>query len=245
VVESDASSQASNGARVSPVSALWGVLLEPRKTFEGLKSKRAWWLALIVVMVFVVAFNYISTPYALEAQIEKIRLDPELTAEQKDQQLAAVEIGRQYVWVQYAVTPIFGLVFMLIFAGILLMLGNVVLGGDGTYNGFLTVGAYSSMVGIPEYVIKGALVWMKKSIDVSTSLGLVMPGESEGFLYHLLDGVDIFGIWTAYLVAVGISVFAKVNQPKAIKGVFVFWALWVLGKAIFKSTIGTSFLFGG
>jgi hypothetical protein len=229
---------------ISPVSALWNVLLEPKGTFERLRSKRAWLLSILVVLAVITAFGYVAAPYVFTSKEAEIRSNVDLSSQQKEQQLQGLQFARQYTWVSLVTTPVFGFGGMLVFAGLLLLIGNVMLGGNADYNRFLTVAGYSSLVAVPEHLIKGASILMKQSADVSTTLGLLLPADmTKGFVYHLVDGIDLFGIWEAYLVAIGIAVYAKIRPGKALTGVYIFWGIWVVGKAIVKATFGSSFMF--
>ena len=59
-------------------AALFGVLLEPRKTFESLKPSAPWILPLVVILLAVAAFTYVNWPYLMDQRTEAFQSsDPE------------------------------------------------------------------------------------------------------------------------------------------------------------------------
>jgi len=241
VVEPDATQQ-SQTPSVSPVGALFKVLIEPREAFDGLREKSPWVLPAIILFAVILAFTYSTWPYLIMAQAESIRLNENIPAEQRDEIIENMrELQESPSPGRLFMGPAFASVSWLIATGIWLMVGNVILGGDGRYKQYLTMFLYASMTGIPEMIVKGALIHMKGSAHVYTSLALLTPSlDTQTFLFRALDQVDVFSIWFYALVGIGLSVLCGVRAQKAMIWSFVVWAVWAIG---IKAGLGS--LFGG
>jgi hypothetical protein len=231
----------STAESVSPVSALFGVFTEPRKTFEGLKEKAPWLFPMILVLLAVVAFTWVNWPFLMDERMEAIRNSDRIPAESKAQIMQSMQEQREHRSVlQMSAGPAFVAIFSLLGAGLWLMAGNVIMGGDGTYKKIWCVFNYASLVSLLEMGLKTLMIQMKQSAHVYTSLALLAPDlDPGGFLFRALDGVDVFSIWFFALMAIGVSVMCKVKPQKAMTVSFVIFGVWVLGlKAGLGSTVG-------
>ena len=59
------------------------------------------------------------------------------------------------------------------------------------------------------------------------------PVTSPKFLYSLASSLEVFGIWTLVLIAVGLKAAGgrNISFGSALAAVFVPWVIWVLCKA--------------
>lgn len=222
-------------------AALFNVLIEPRKTFEAIKSSSPWILPVIVMLLAVVAFTYINWPYLVDERMESFKTNERIPAESKTEILAQMAASREHVdAVQLAIGPVFVVVIALIGAALWLLTGNVVMGGDGTFKGVWSAFSYAGMIGVVEMALKTVMIQLKQSAQVYTSLALLAPDlDTKGFVFRALDSVDVFSLWFFGLMAIGISVVCKVNPRKATVTSFVVWAVWALGiKAGLGSVLG-------
>ena len=93
----------------------------------------------------------------------------------------------------------------------------------------LTVSAYSSLVQALKGIIVTPLMLSKKSMEVHTGLGLLLPAEMmNSFAGRFLAGIEIFSLWQVVIVAVGISALGNVDTRKALVPVLVLWLIWLL-----------------
>ena len=227
---------------VNPATALVSVLLEPSKTFAGLRAKAPWILPVIVLFVVIAAFTYVNCPYLIDSQIESVRANEALPEEARDQALAGMIESRDNPnLVQVFVGPTIAIIVSLIGAGIWLLMGNVMMGGDGTFKTLWSAFNYAGMVSVVEMILKTLMVQMKGSAEVYTSLALIAPAgmNKYGFAFRTLDAVDVFSIWFFAVMAIGTSVMCKVQAKKAMVVSFVVWAVWAIGwKGGLMSVIG-------
>jgi hypothetical protein len=239
VVETDASSQPAAGG-ISPVSALWNVLLEPKATFEGLRERPAWLWPFILIMVAVFAFGYVTWPYQVDQRIEMFSQNENIPPQVIEDARASRD--NPVVW-QVAMGDAFVAIVSLIACGIWLMVGNVMLGGNASFKQTWSVYWYASMVSFVEMIIKGGMTMMKGSADVYTSLALLTPNlEKTGFAFRALDAVDLFSVWFFALMGFALAAVCKVNTKKAMIASFVVWAVYAFGlKAGLGSLVGSMF----
>jgi hypothetical protein len=54
------------------------------------------------------------------------------------------------------------------------------------------------------------------------------PGSIPEWLHGLLSSIDIFSIWTAVLLALGLSIVCKVSRNASYAVVFGWWAVIIL-----------------
>jgi len=92
----------------------------------------------------------------------------------------------------------------------------------------LSVYAYSSLVAIPAAIIKIPLVFMRETIEIQTSLALLLPPDmKESFVYRIFANFDIFTIWTLILTSLGFAVMYNFSRKKSATAVVILWLLWV------------------
>jgi Yip1 domain len=223
---------------VSPVAALFKVLVEPSSTFVGIKPSSPWIIALLLILVAVAAFTYVNWPYLVDQRIEAFSSSDTLPADAKQEILQGMRESRDNPAAKDIITgPVFVALASLLAAAVWLLLGNVVMGGDGTYKQLWSAFNYAGVVGVVEMVLKTMMIQMKQSANVYTSLALLAPDlDTKGFVFRALDAVDVFSLWFFYVMAIGVSVMCKVNPRKATVVTFVFWAVWAFG---IKAGLGT------
>lgn len=222
-------------------AALLTVLFEPRRTFEALKPKAPWILPLLVFFLAVGAFTWVNWPHLVDQRIEAFRSSDRLAPEQKAVILKGMEESRENPGAKDLIPgPLFAVVFSLLGAALWLLIGNVVMGGDGTFRQLWSAFTYAGMVLVVEMILKTAMIQMKKSADVYTSLALVAPDlDSTGFVFRALDAVDVFSIWFFLVMGTGVSVMCKVKPQKAMTVSLVAFAVWAIGiKAGLGSVLG-------
>jgi hypothetical protein len=224
----------------SPVSALWNVLLEPKATFQGLRERNPWILPFVVLCVLIFGFSYVNWTEHIDQRIQSVKLNEDTDSSTRDLMLQQLEPIRDtpVLW-QVALGPVFAPIFWLVGCGLWLMIGNVVMGGNGSFKGIWSVFLYANMASAVEMIVQTALIQMKGSADVFTSLALMVPGaDQNSFMFRALNGVDVFAIWFFALMGIGLSVACKVNTKKAVITSFVMWAIWSIG---IKAGLGSAF----
>jgi hypothetical protein len=226
-------------ASLSPIARVFGVLFNPKATFEDIVRKPSWLLPFVIFVTLAVAVcvclnmrmnwrEYVSQ------QIEKSSQASQLSAEQKEQR---IESGAK-------LAPIFTYVFglgvqiIIIFGMTLIMWGAYSLLGGISTNfrtafGITTHAFMTALVSSPLFIL---ILFLKPygTVDLenplATNLAVLLPEDSAKWLVALCKSFDVFLFWTLILLAIG---FVAVN-PKKLKGAkpftiaFTVWAVFLV-----------------
>lgn len=221
-------------------SKVANIFFQPRKVFESLKIKPTWLVPFIIVTLLGMFFYYCAYPIIMSEQVAKIQANEKIPEEQKQVIIERMGGGDHPPLWQLGLTPLGGLIYLLIASAVIFFVFNVLLGGGSAFRRVFSVFCYSALVGIPATIVKLPLTLAKKSTDVQTSLALLLSADAkETFLYKIFSSFDIFAIWQVILVSMGMAVVYKFTPKKSYTTVFVLWIIWVFLKS------GLSSLFGG
>lgn len=215
--------------KMTEISRILNIFFEPRKIFENLKIKPRWLVPFIIISIIGITSFYYTYPFIMKGQIARIEANERIPDAQKEIIIERMsETEHPPIW-QLGITPIFTFLYFLIVAAVLFFVGNVLLGGDSSFGRILSIFVYSSLVAIPQAIIKIPLVFMRETAEIQTSLALLLsPDIRETFLYRFFAQIDIFTIWTLILVSLGMAVMYNFTLRKSATTVFVLWLLWVL-----------------
>ncbi|MGB8658424.1 MAG: Yip1 family protein [Candidatus Zixiibacteriota bacterium] len=228
------------GKPMGGASKVFNIFFEPRKVFESLRIKPTWLVPFIIAALLGIGFFYYTYPFIMNQQVEKIRDNDKIPDEQKQMIIEKMTERSHPPFWQLGLAPAGTLVVLAIVAGVLFLVFNVLLGGDSSYRRVFSVYAYSSLVAIPETIVKFPLIMIKKDSGVQTSLALLLSAsDKNSFLYRVLASFDVFTIWEVILISLGMGVLYKYSTKKSLTTVLVLWIIWILAKA------GLSSLFGG
>jgi hypothetical protein len=228
---------------------LSGVFFNPRKTFEGLADKPTWPGMLIVVLVILVTYTLVVSPYTRHDQLqmmkESVKLKERVGEERYNQQLRSLEgpVTTAQI-VQTAVfTPLWFVVAALLQALILLMMGRFVT-SQGTFKQVFSALVHASLINVLlGNALRLGLIFVRKStLQTSTSLTVLFPRmEVMSTASIILSQVDVFQLWMFGILAFGLSAAFKVDLKKSL---FISYSVWVL-KALANiaiSLVGMSFI---
>jgi hypothetical protein len=98
----------------------------------------------------------------------------------------------------------------------------------------LAVVAHASLIDLYELLFKVPLYFAKGSLNVFTSLAILLPEEaSDSRLFKLLDAFDVFTAWKLALLTLGLSIVTSRTRRQSALLVIVPWVLWVAGTVVF------------
>jgi len=228
---------------------LEGVFFNPRPTFGSLAARPVWVDALIVILVALIAFHLLVTPYMQRDQLALMKdnaaLKERMGTERYEQMIQRLEnpsaAGR--IVQGFVTTPLFYLAALLLQALILLILGRF-FSSQGTYVQVLSALLHASLVDkIFGNAVRFVLALTRKSVmQTSTNLTLLFPKmEVTSTPYILLAQVDFFQLWLFGILAFGLAAVFKVELKKAL---ILSYSMWFL-KALVNvgiALIGMSFL---
>jgi hypothetical protein len=209
------------------LSRIFGVFFEPKKVFSFLNNKPSWLFAFILILIIGVITAEIILPQSLLLQKEIVSNIPRFSSspEVLEKITEVTPAARISTAVGEIIKTLIGL-FLL--TSLVYFFCNIILGGDSSYQRVLSVVTYTSFISVLGAILKTPLILTKNSVDVRTSLALLMPeADFTKIRFMLLSALDIFSIWQMVLIALGMTVLYKFSMTKALIAVFIGWIILV------------------
>jgi len=218
------------------------LFFSPRTTFESLAAKPLWVDALLIVLVALIAFNFIILPYA---QKDNAALKERMGEEGFNKMIERSENPSKTFQIMqiFVMTPLVYILAVLL-QSLILFIGGRLSSTQGTYVQVLSVLVHASLVDkLLGNAVRLILILARQSVmQTSTSLALLFPRlEVTSTLYIVLTQIDLFQLWMFGLVALGLVAVFKIKIGKALVVSYLVWLL----KALFNigiGLIGMSFL---
>jgi hypothetical protein len=241
----------SEGKPLSQVERFIDVFVSPAKTFNDIRRNASWWLPFVVICILSFGFAYVVLhKVGLATLVDSVIHnnaslgDRIANASPADAAHIRASIEMQFRFMYVA--PIIIIVVGLIVAGIFLATANFGLGGRATYKQMLAVWFYGTlpMMFISLLTIITLYAGMQNdAFDINNTVGtnigyFLLGGDSPHWLTTLLSSVDVFAIWSAILLTIGVSIVAGVKRSSAAIVVFGWWVLFILGKTAFAAISG-------
>jgi len=224
------------GAAVLPQSKglferIIGIFISPAETMRDIAARPSWLLPLLLVAVVSSAGTYFLKDVIVQQEIEKMQ-KKNMTDEQIQQAMPIMNM-------MGIIAPVSTLIVMpimfLIFAGVGMFVGNVILGGETKFSTLFAVTCWSGLITVLSYFINIPVMANRQTMESATSLGSFFAAEeNKTFFHHLLGQIDLFVLWWVVVLGFGIAAAYKFSTKKAMTTVFVVWAIFALSAAGFK-----------
>lgn len=231
------------------VKRLTGVFSDPRRTFTALAEKPVWVDVLVVILIALVAYVMVVTPYSRHEQAQMIKdsvkLKERMGEDRFNQYVQGLEAPPTTWQTIQAVggAPLVFLIAMLLQASALIVLGRFA-STQGAFKQVFASLIHANLI----YALAGngvrlILTLTRKSVmQVSTGLPLLFPKmEVTSTPYIILSQVDFFQVWLFAVLAFGLAAALRIDVKKAL---FLSYTVWFL-KALFNiglALIGMSFI---
>lgn len=174
------------------------VFVSPGRLFDRLREQPVWLGALIVVVAAGLAWTWL-VPEELLRQAILQQAPPDADPQMLDEMTRFARIGNA---VAAAVGPF---VVSTVVAGALFFVYNLVLGGDSTFRKLFSVTAHTLLIPAAGTLLTVPLVLATGDVETTLALHLLLPAAEEGYLYRLLHGLNVFGLWAAVVLGIGVS----------------------------------------
>lgn len=206
------------------------VFFSPASLFDRLRERPVWLGAILTLMVISLAANALI-PEELIRQLVMEQLGDDPQQAQIDTAMRMAGIFR------YIGPVVFTPVLAVVLAALVLLIWNLILGGEASFKQTMSVTAHVLFIPTLGGLLTIPLMIAASDATVALSLHLLLPGgDEESYLYRLFRGINLFSLWGAVVLGVGVSrLYPKVSFGSA-AGVLL--ALYVVFKAV---TVG---LFG-
>jgi hypothetical protein len=211
------------------------IYLAPGRAFSRLKEKPNWLIPLVIVLVFNMLFVFVSSHYVdwdkqRQAALERMR-ERNVPQEQIDKATAGMDKFYSSPAMRYGmpvVSTLFVSLIALLFLAVVYNVSQPLIGGTSDFKRMWAIVCNASLVAVPATIVRGLLVLLKHSSEVTTSLLVAAPNLKQPFLKGLLTQLDIFDFWKFLLIAIGLKVLFGVKNSKSYTLVFALWLIVML-----------------
>jgi len=214
---------------------MFGIYVAPGRAFARLKEKPNWLIPLAVVLIFNIVFALVSAQYVDWEKQRQTAIDRMRERNMSEEQIEKATEGMDKFYsspaMRYGMPVVNALFVSLIAALFLAVVYNVSLplfGGTSDFKRTWAVICNASLVAVPAAIVRGALVLLKHSAEVTTGLLAAAPNLKHGFVAALLTQLDVFDFWKFLLIAVGLKVVFGLKGSKSYALVFAVWLVVML-----------------
>jgi Yip1 domain len=208
------------------VSSLGNLLIAPREAFTGILRRPSPWVPLALFVALHVVFAAVWLPqldmlqlirYQQEAAGQEVKLPPESMA-------GGIKI---FAGVMTLVAPP---LFVLATAGCLFLIFRFFYGSDVSFKSAFTICVYAftalALIQVPlmllVFALKGDWSLPPETLLMANASAL-LPAKSAKWLVSLAQSIDLFKIWSAFLLASGFAVAMRKPTGSALPGVLGPW----------------------
>ncbi len=235
-------------------SRLTGVFFEPKKTFEDIARRPAFWTPLLLLTLLWVASTYLLSSRIGWETIVRQQSQQSASAQQRLEQMPPEQRQRMEA-MQMKIAPIAGYGFAIIGRPLLYLIAAAIL--LGILKGMMSAPVrfkqiwailwYASVPTVIQTILFCVVMFLKRPEEFNLQNPLAFnpaafmdPTTSSKFVYSLARSIDLFTIWTLLLIAVGLSAAGgkKVSFGGALAVVLIPWAVLVLAGASLSGLFG-------
>ncbi len=204
-------------------SMLLKIFVEPSAVFYRVREKTLWVAPFILLLLAFTIMGVATAPLGYEAQKQVIQDSDKYTPQQKEQILSQMDQASGFAYIGAIASPIAGAVFFFLGIGVLMLMANVILGGEAGFKQVASVTAWASMITALGLLIKTVIMLMKHSIDVRLSLAVLLPaGNMTSWSYTILNSfTDVFTIWSTVVTIIGVAIVYRFSKGRAAVAVLV------------------------
>jgi hypothetical protein len=198
--------------------------------FQALRDKPVWFGALAVsAAVLFLSTVFIPTDVWIEFSRAQI-------IESGQEVPAGFEAGGALVRiVSVIVGPIAFFVMAFIISGVITLIFSIILGDEGRYSQYLTVMAHASIISSTGALLLLPLKLAQGDPSVTLNVGTFAFFLEEGYLYRVLKMIDLFGLWSFAVMAVGVS---KIDPRRGFGSALTVFMLLAVGMALLFGLFG-------
>jgi hypothetical protein len=241
---SDSVANAQASIPLSQMERVIDTFVAPSKTFHDILRSASWWLPWLLGVLVTLGFSAAIQKqigwdktysnilqHSSEAQQERLA---QLPADQQAKQKAvAASFTKYIVWA----SPVLGLLFAAIAAGVLLVTLNFGLGGHATFGQMFAVWMYATLPWLIQGILGIIVLFAGLDADafnlknpVGTNLGYYLPADGPQWLVAFGTSIDVLSIWVIILLTIGCAIVARTKLAATATAVVGWWVLITLAK---------------
>jgi Yip1 domain len=221
-----------------------GVLFAPRATYADVAAHPRWLGVLLVIIMLggAATFTFLSTDVGKAALLDQqvktmesfgVKI-PEAAYDRMEQGIDRARYTG--VAAQAVAMPLAALIV----AGLAFAVFNAFMGGDGTFKQVYSVVAHSGVILSVSQLFGMPLAYARESMSGATNLAVFLPFLDENsFAARALGSVDLFLLWWAVSVSIGLGVlYKKRTGPIALTLIALYVGIGIVIAAIKTAVAG-------
>jgi hypothetical protein len=240
----DTVANAEASAPLSQVERVIDTFIAPSRTFHDILRSASWWLPWLLGALVTLGYSAAIQQkigwdktysnilqHSSEAQQERFaQLSPDQQVRQK---AVAASFTKYIVWA----SPVLGLLFAAIAAGVLVMTLNFGVGGRAKFGQIFALWMYATLPWLVQAIL--AIIVLFAGLDpdafnlknpVGTNLGYYLPSDSSQWLIAFGTSIDVVNIWVFILLTIGCAIVARTKLAATAMALGVWWVLITLAK---------------
>jgi hypothetical protein len=230
---SDTVVNAEVSAPLNQVERVIDTFIAPSKTFHDILRSGSWWLPWLLGVLVTLGFSAaIQQQIGWDKTYSNI-LQHSSETQQERQKAIATAFTKYIVWA----SPVVGLLFAAIAAGVLLMTLNFGLGGRATFGQIFAVWMYATLPWLIQGILGIIVLFAGLDADafnlknpVGTNLGYYLPADGPQWLIAFATSIDVLSIWVLILLTIGCAVVARTKLASTATAMVGWWVLITLAK---------------
>jgi hypothetical protein len=228
--------------RLSLLQRMIGVLTSPGETFRSIAAHPTWFGVLAVQLVVTAAAFaiFLSTDVGKAAYVDQSVSSIESFGQTvSDEMYEGIRRQAEYARIIQPATivllgPLFTAILAAIFYGVF-----AVLGGESTFRHVFSVVTHAGVVTMLQPLFTLPLNYQRQTMSSATNLSVFLPMLEEGsFLASLLGVLDLFYIWYAVVLAIGLAVIYRRRTTPIATGLLAVFVLIGVAVATLKVVLG-------
>lgn len=193
-------------------------------------------IQMVLCGVLVFALRNLISPY-FDAEFARgmAKASAQAAAQGREMPASAIEMSRKIASFSTMFGPLLVPWFIAIFGGLATWIGARIVGAKISYGQSATIASWSYMPGVLGFValaVQGALVDTNAIRGASDGqLGparFLDPNTASPQLLALLQNLDVFGIWSLILTAIGVAVVARTSRSTGALAAVIRFAIGAL-----------------
>ena len=213
-------------AEMSVVGRMLRVFYAPSEAFEAVSEQRSaadWLVPTVIVAVVIFISTYLTIP------VQLAEMTQQMPAEQREGAQTAIKVS------SLVAAPVMTFVMLFIGAAIYLLVGRL-LGGLLGYGQCLAIVAYTSLISIPQHIVRTPLLLANETMKVQIGLGMFLSEEvRKGFGGALSSSIDPFVVWMVVIAGLGLAIVGQVERSHAYAGIAAITLIFLAIGAFFST----------
>jgi hypothetical protein len=241
---SDTVANAETSTPLSQVARVIDTFIAPSKTFNDILRDASWWLPWLLGVLVTLGYSAaIQQKIGWDKTYSNILQHSSETQQERFQQLSADQQARQKAvaasFTKYIVwaSPLLGLLFSAIAAGVLMMTLNFGLGGHAKFGQLFAVWMYATLPWLIQAILAAIVLFAGLDADafnlknpVGTNVGYYLPADWPQWLIAFGTSIDVLTIWVVILLIMGCAIVARTKLASTATAIVVWWVIITLVK---------------